>query len=436
MIKSFKYFYILFALLVCNNAAARDASSFMNDWGVPAEFPMCQNSDTFNALIGPEREVCKGESATEGGGGQRAKSTCSVQGSKYVYGISMMVARIVNSHGAYFCPTVIGGDKKGGWDWGNISWNKPYTTRYYESPEINNSDCFWVCKSGYHGNECAQTSYDGCNFNQLKRENYDGAEKYSLANASQDIETDVAMFHAGVKDRCGRKSKSPFEHDVILVISDWLENGHGVYAQPFVVHPDYYGNHYSSGPGYIKAYEISEPILLCRSGYVSNNAGDSCVPLDSEACALEEARSTGTTCPTFTNDKFNDTTMEWYYADSCPNNYNYTGGFAFRCTDPDYGFKSATELFCIECPEDKRNGISEDGVCIKCETGQIFDSSVKGNCVTATALDKDRMRFGPHQSASTPLTQQCWTMADTDEYADCVFNTENRANRSLMEKYK
>ena len=394
MIKSFKYFYILFALLVCNNAAARDASSFMNDWGVPAEFPMCQNSDTFNALIGPEKEVCKGESATEGG--EKSDSKCSVHGNYYVRGISMMVARIVNSHGAYFCPTVIGGDKKGGWEWGNISWNKPYTTRYYESPEINNSDCFWVCKSGYHGNECAQTSYDGCNFNQLKRENYDEAEKYSLANASQDIETDVAMFHAGVKDRCGRKSKSPFEHDVILVISDWLENGHGVYAQPFVVHPDY----------------------------------------DSEACALEEARSTGTTCPTFTNDKFNDTTMEWYYADSCPNNYNYTGGFAFRCTDPDYGFKSATELFCIECPEDKRNGISEDGVCIKCETGQIFDSSVKGNCVTATALDKDRMRFGPHQSASTPLTQQCWTKADTDEYADCVFNTENRANRSLMEKYK
>lgn len=58
------------------------------------------------------------------------------------------IARHITDKGAKFCKTIIDADRSN-------CYGDPYTTYY----EPTTTDCFWLCKEGYYGNECTETSF-------------------------------------------------------------------------------------------------------------------------------------------------------------------------------------------------------------------------------------------------------------------------------------
>lgn len=453
-----KKLIIFVMIILCSaNAYAWDASSYADAWGAPATVSTCGSQDLVAASIGADR-ACGVYGAEndypEGDMCNLWYSPCRVNESKYVHGYSMLIARELNENGAYFCPTVVGSNKKGGWELSKTGDDKPYVTIYRETAAVNAQSCFWVCKSGFHGDGCQETTANLCDTKSISRADWDD-EKYEIVKASQNVEDEVAMF-ANATDECGATCRStgcsPREHDIVLAVSDWLTDGHGVKVQPFVIMASYdpgkvrirnkkYSNRsdacrsgnyrgWNYGPGRVTVYAVGTPTILCKTGYRPNFQNDDCIPVDETVCNVTAAIEGGTTCDSKNEqyasfDAFDSSTMEMHYfdADSC---------YGVLCSQAGYGFNPQTGVAeCIDCGlTDIRNGIDNYGRCVRCNTGQIFNSAT-GKCVSAVALDWNRLKYGPNKSEQTPINQQCWTQPDQYSYSDCVWGNSESTGKLI-----
>lgn len=413
-----KNLIIFVMIILCSaNAYAWDASSYANAWGAPATVSTCGNLDNAEAVIGPNKAECFG-------GKDNNNDDCKVSGNYYMVGLMMMVARDLNENGAYFCPTIITCDRNR-WEMGQTSDKKPYWTIYKELSNVSSSDCIWLCKSGYSGVGCQERTNNVCNPTKISRSKWDDESFYMKGNV-KDVEDVVAMFAQSEKASCVRYVSgvwpSPMEHDMILAVSGWTSSGHGVFVSPFVARSDFYSTRYSGGPGTSFAYSVGTQTLLCASGYEPNFNNSDCIPVDESLCAVTEAMENNTTCNAknasyASLDAFDSSTMELHYFD--------TGGCqGIICSQAGYGFdpNNIARPTCIDCgmDDDARNGIDKYGRCVRCDVGQIFNKT-SNTCITATALDWNRLKFGPGKSASTPIIEQCWTQPDQYSYSDCVW---------------
>ena len=441
--------FFIFALFATPAAYAWDASALRDAWGAPS-LDTCGKMDLGNAAVGGARDICAVPDSEELGNG---RDLCRVGDSFYVRGFTMLIARELNENGAYFCPTVIGTSKKR-WELSRTGWNQPYWTVYYEVPGSGSgvNGCFWVCKDGYHGDRCQSTETDTCNTAKITRDNWgvaysgtssdaDDEDGFAIKKATRGVESEVAMFYEGVKDACGNKCRgvrcSPYEHDMVLAVVDWLPGQHGVKVQPFVIRGGFdpeknteWGSKggvdstggncwgWNCGPGRGVAYAVgSTQTILCRTGYEPNFTNTDCVAVDPDVCDVLEAINDGTTCST--SDGYHDfgeydpETMEMHFFDDC---------WGYLCKTTGYGFDpGASRATCVDCGvSDMRNGIDKYGNCVRCDVGKIFNSTT-GTCVTATALSRDRLYYGPGKDENTAVIKQCWVEPDKYSYSECVW---------------
>ena len=417
-----KKLIIFVMIILCSaNAYAWDASALRDAWGVPADVSTCGDPDIGDAAIGADRAVCKGGTKNDSG-------TCKI--GDFRVGFMMLIARDLNENGGYFCPTVIAGNKHR-WQLGNTSDKRPYWTVYYEPSEVQSSDCLWLCKPGYFGTNCQETTSKTCNPTEIKESLWNDITIKGNVRVAED---DVAMFSQSVKASCVRWIKgvwpSPMEHDAILAVSRWTDSKHGVWVSPFIARADFYDGHWSEGPGVAMAYHVGHETLLCMEGYEPNFTNTDCVPIDSDLCEIVQAVNSGTTCQT--SDGYRDfgdydpETMETRFFED-----GDKGCWGMLCTTPGYGFDpSASRATCVDCGvSDLRNGIDKYGNCVRCDVGEIFDSAT-GTCLTATALSRDRLYYGPGKDENTAVIEQCWVEPDMYSYSDCVWgNSESTGVR-------
>ena len=365
-------------------------NSLKSSWKNPV-MSYCNNSNMGNSTIGRDKDVCKGNYSIDA----NSPGQC-VLGDDM--GVLMLVAREVNENGARFCPTTIYAEKEKRRD----AWT------LYAEPAQGSQACYWLCKPGFGGDSCQSTETTGCDSAPLHRDNFNNL---TMARDPQ-VESAVAMFHWDEYDHCnaeGIESRKQ-EHDMILAVSDWLPGGHGAWATPFVIRAVREGN--KSKRGGINAWPAGEATLLCKNGYTANAAGNDCIAIDGPACSLTQ------TCSNWPSNGFDEATMELEFNDNM-------GCYTYRCREKGYAFPSLADRTCQPCTENLRGGASpDDGVCIQCDIGYIFDADSPSTnyCVAAVAYDKAAMQYGTGQSKETPLNNQCWMIAEAEAYSDCVKN--------------
>lgn len=354
----------------------------------------CSKSDTGDATIGANKDICIGNYSID----RNSPSQC-VLGDDM--GVLMLVAREVNENGAKFCVTTIYAEheKKGD------AWT------LYAEPAEGTQQCHWLCKPGYTGEKCQGTTLNGCDSVQFLRSDFD---KYKMAR-SIGVESSIAMFHWNQYKSCGVHADQ--EHDMILVVSKWLEGGHGAWATPFVIRAR--REDYKSRKGGIDAWPAGESTLLCKNGYTANAAGNDCVAIDEATCAITQL------CSGWSSNSYDQSTMKLSY-DSEKKCYQY------RCNNAGYAFPSTTDKTCQACFTNVRGGASPvDGTCVQCAVGQIFDETATdtGYCRATTSYSSTDLQYGKgktrnNTSTSTASTKSlstaCWTFVSADDYKKCV----------------
>ena len=388
MISNNKIFLFLFlcVLVPCGAfASGKDISALKASWKNP-KMSYCYWSDLKNATIGKDKDTCKGGYSID----NNTPSQCSLDGSNM--GVLMLVARDVNEHGAYFCPTTIHAKHR---SQGN-AWT------LYAEPAQGTQSCYWLCKTGYSGDHCGKTTSDGCDSVPLKRSDFDNL---TMSNSPQ-VETSISMFHLGERDSCDVNYNQ--EHDMILAVSDWLPSGHGAWATPFVVRArrEAYDNDKSG----VEVWAAGEATLLCKNGYTANAAENDCVAIDEAACGLTKM------CENWPSILFDTTTMVLEYNSD-------EGCYKYRCRESGYAFLSSEDKTCQPCATNLRGGVLEDdGTCVICDVGKIFDSNAvsTGFCSETVAYDKRVLQYGKGKDKHTDIAQQCWTILEPTDYINCV----------------
>ncbi len=347
----------------------------------------CLGSNMGDATIGRDRETCKGNYSIDA----NSPGQCVLVDDM---GVLMLVAREVNENGARFCITTIYAEHK----------KKGNAWTLYAEPAQGSQQCHWLCKPGFSGEGCANTTPTGCDSTPFRRDDFNS---YTMARDPQ-VESAVAMFHWNEYKGCGVHKGQ--EHDMILAVSDWLDGGHGAWARPFVIRARREG--WKSVRGGIEAWPAAEATLLCKNGYTANAAGTDCIPVDETACALAQ------TCSNWPSNGFDSATMIMEYN-------NNMGCYQYRCRESGYAFPSTTNRTCQECALNMRGGPSPvDGTCIKCDVGQIFDekASATGFCIPTDGYTKTDLQYGKAKTKSDQpdVSRQCWTIQAPDDYKICV----------------
>lgn len=427
--------FFIFALFATPAAYAWDASALRDAWDVPDSYDRCAAmSIQMETAVGKHADVCYRGGRDDGSG------YCEVGGNRYVRGTMMLVALELNENGAYFCPTVIGSDKKKGWEKARRDWNRPYVTIYRQQSNVQvTKQCFWACKPGYFGDRCSETEVRLCDVNEISSSTYG---ELLVDGSDFNVEQRIAMFEASTKERCAN-NVSPSEHDVILGVSRFTNGKHGVFVQPFVASARWYD--WNKGPGYINVTPIGLEQLLCMDGYEPNFTNTDCVAVNPDICDVVVAADGGNTC----GDKygefydlgdFNAETMELHFFGSEPA-YSSSGKhvatvhyncWGILCTTPGYGFDpNVSRATCVDCGvSDPRNGVNWFGKCVRCDVGEIFDSAT-GTCLTATALSRDRLYYGPGKDENTAVIEQCWVEPDMYSYSDCVWGNSGSTGKLI-----
>ena len=410
------FIFALFATPAAYASSGFDASSFLQYWKgnvTSVSMSYCSASVPKESTIGVEKFECTGDHKNDNCGNDTRWTQCMM----------MMIAQQINDKGAYFCPTNFCATKSH-WERTNKEKN-PVITRYFMPDNADTSDCMWLCKSGYSGDRCQISSYEynGANPESITRDSFDDL---SLKSPHNNVEHQVAMFHGSSVDKHTCKRKQPVEHDMILAISGWTVGGHGVKVQPFIVRSDFDLWYY--GPAWPVVTAVGGETLLCQSGYVANSNGTDCEAVDPELQQMvQDAGNTGAfqdlLCDGFSMGDFSSVDKEWFWHNSCTRDgHANTGGYAFRCIETGYGFTvGADAKNCSDCNLDSpRNGLDSLGNCVRCPNGQIFSAADDG-CAAVTALDRNRLYYGPGKDDSTPINDQCWIAADSSDYSECVW---------------
>ena len=456
--------FLLIAMFIPMGARAYNVdASTAAEWGVTSttwsgDIISCATTNFLNtATIGYNKDKCYGTNAQQGSDNCLMTGTgfYSLKGKGEHYGSTgmiLMVAREVNANGAYFCPTVlVSGRKK--WDEAGVKGDRGWKVRFFNpkgsdaQTSLGVSECIWLCKPGWHGDKCRQSTYNGCAKTKLLRKNYDTIINTSWRSSTKTadaVDSQIAQFTSGGTSRTVCVKNWPRSYfNNILIISEWLDSGNGVFARPTIIGAKS-GDKKWYGAGIFAVNQPYPEILLCQSGYTANADNTDCVPVDAKLCAVSNDSGTNpdaNLCEQYDSANYdNGVTMEIVENTSCKTHSGGDGGYMYRCKDTTQGFDNmvyslSRGLNCIDCPVDARRGINTYGFCIECPVGELFDNSdTTDYCVRAAALDKNRMRYGMNKSASTPLTQQCWTLIDPEEYVNCIWSRNNMMTLSATNR--
>lgn len=434
--------FLLIAMFIPMGARAYNVdASTAAEWGVTStawsgDMRQCATTQFLkDSTIGYKKANCYGTQTDQ---------QCKMSGGNFktccTTGTMLMVARDVNANGAYFCPTVVVSGRSR-WDYATTKAND-WRVRFY-NPLTSNipTECIWLCKPGYHGDKCRQSTYNGCTKTKLLRNKYDFLQFNGSNVDLVAVDSQIAEFSYGDNYRgvCTKNwPRSRWKN--VLIISTWLASGNGVFVRPTIIGAKS-GNKKWDGPGVLAVNQPYPEILLCQSGYTANADNTDCVPVDAKLCAISNDSGTNpdaNLCEQYDSANYdNGVTMEIVENTSCKTHSGGDGGYMYRCKDTTQGFDNmvyslSRGLNCIDCPVDARRGINTYGFCIECPVGELFDNSdTTDYCVPATALDKSRMRYGMNKNAGTPLTQQCWTLIDPEEYVNCVWSVTRGGGLSM-----
>ena len=416
-------FLSLFAALVATPCLAeKNVSNLASSWGGGSQ-KTCQshtidllNSDGGAVYSNTNALPCIGYSRSEG---CQERKTNNKWDDEYV--TLMMLAKDVNSHGALFCPIQI------------VARNarkEPAWLKYQNNPD-DTTKCTWLCQEGWSGAQCMDPISESTRYADEQRDdtlfqpqNYDTITAYKPTN---NFNTNVPSFFGISKAGCGHNDSEAEEHMTSLMIVGWLNNGHGAYAR--LVTARSYEEGWKDNTSWPVLYPASEskPVLVCKNGYKPNTQKTDCVPIPTPDSDVPEENSAGITVDGVTIDTvapvtetnlcfgwqetFNDEIHEFYKGDNAT-------CYVYRCKTPGFGFADDRKVQCIECTSNTRSGIdSSTGKCVKCNNGEIFDSSLN-RCKKLKQITRDQLLYGNKPAtASNP----CWQKLGS-EYADCVLN--------------
>lgn len=354
------------------------------------------------------------------------------------YGVIYYVAHEMHEGGALFCKTIIGADR------GNCH-GKPYTT-YYKSGD----NCFWLCKSGYHGAGCAKVNTgnaDTCqSFERFTAHTF--TNKLSNYTRGTDVDKQIPMFFQGVYKVCGGSiecfnSAHSQEHDVVLAIKDIIKettdgNKLTFNVQPLVVRAAGVRGCYNRGQyhGWPLTDWVGTQNNLCPEGWILGSDGKCTVDSASDVCKLSNL------CGGFPKEKYIPTehTLQKSEMAAC---------FEYRC-NKGTAFKAKDDLTCTPCaPTDAEIPelyyVPKDGLCYSCNKGQwpVFtymkDSNGKDTsivdvveCKEATPFTHNELQYGQKTVPDTVEPTQCWTKTNPDDFFGCV--TGKCSNGKTWEK--
>ena len=334
------------------------------------------------------------------------------------YGVLMMVAIGASDGGAYFCPvSVIGKNKDKDHSW----------TRYFSAG--SESDCVWLCKPGYTGENCGQKNTDAvktCDSTRLFQSNYDSV--HAVGDKGKDVENEVLMKVANkyldcYKNNPGKPSDKSFkkgqEHDAVLAISGWLDSGHGAWVRSYMIRAERTG--WDNMSSWVDVYAASDSaVLACKDGYKINYAGNDCVPIDNSVCG-DVNWCSGWNESNLKSDKHVQKKMG-----AC---------VQWRCKETGYALSKSGASQCVECGTSQRDGVNPiDGTCVNCPEGMFFSATAKdsGYCSKAYALYKSDLMYGSGGSGAD-IKDQCWTKIDIDEYKECILGADFKSYESVAD---
>lgn len=306
-----------------------------------------------------------------------------------------IIANKIVEHGGYFCPYQL--------QCANKRKKKKSWTMYYWPNGFDYSKCAWLCEDGYAGENCQpQTSTpatcDSTTYNTSNGGKFAGISLKTSGGDSNQKEGEVTGFNVWGSDP---------ECDVILGVTKFLQ--HGVMAAPVRVCCG--RDNWKEIDSFVSSVSLADGVkqkLLCANGYKANAAGTDCEPI-TEECKISNL----TFCTNFPKDEYNPAIHRLDDTSSDCAKY--------FCSEPDTAFPALGDTSCVECSTGVKGGANTtNGVCVKCQTGEYFDQD-SNSCETAAAYSKSDMQYGKGQTKNTvSLEEQCWTMVDPQDYADCV----------------
>lgn len=304
-----------------------------------------------------------------------------------------MVAQKIVEHGGYFCPYQI--------QCANKNKKRASWTMYYYPTGYASVGCSWICEPGYGGENClSKTSYASCDtkiYGTNKGQKFGGLSLKTSGGNSNQKESEVSGFNQWGTDP---------ESDVVLGIVRFMN--HGVVAGPVKITCD--RNGYKDAKSFVKSVDaaVGNQKLLCANGYTANSSGTDCEPISADACATQ-------------NLKFCDNFPRGNYDSSLHTIQESTGCAKYFCTDTTKAFPKIGDFSCSDCSTSIKGGVSKiNGVCVKCQTGQYFDSNTS-TCQSADAYTKSDLQYGKNVIKNDKtVTDQCWTMVTPDDYRKCV----------------
>ena len=217
------------------------------------------------------------------------------------YGIMLMVARETSEGGARFCPMAINAENR---NKGKKTWT------YYHGLSGN---CVWLCHEGFTGEQCnlRTENVKNCDSTMLKRSDYDNLtlpSRKDVPNIEDFVPNFLANHHENCKAQDGQGFKTDTETDWILIISDWLNSGHGAYVQVHEIRARWKNGDVTQ----VEATHSvgSKPVLGCKNGYKPNSAGTDCVPIKDDLCGIS---SPSTSQNTSTSETGTESSATKYY---------------------------------------------------------------------------------------------------------------------------
>lgn len=343
-------------------------------------------------------DACVGNSAMKNGQCVGWADNMSNRGTYSDEGATLLfIAQKVTTKGAKFCLTQVQGANKDK----NKGVDGPWLV--YFAAANNQQHCFWLCKSGYGGPECSESaSGKVCDSTEISRNAF---SKYKISTSStSNLESTDWMFGRW-RHACNAHGWD--EHEGFLAISGWLPSKHGAKVAPMMAWADRSG--WSDMDSTAIIWTVAESTVMCAPGYKPNPAGTDCETIDATACQVQN----GTFCEGFSRDKFN---ADIHRLDTS----NPKGCLRYFCSDSNKAFPSTNSVSCEDCAHGVKGGPHKDnGVCVKCETGQYFDD-VTSTCKTATGLSKTDLQYGKGKSKSADVKSECWVKTAPSEYKACV----------------
>lgn len=305
-------------------------------------------------------------------------------------------------------------------------------TRYAPAKSVA-SACQIFCADGYYGSDCskkadAKTEVTTPATNTWNAASYAFDSSYSGDTTYESKTLQKAMY------LYAHKYYNEHEADILLGVTNFLKNG--VKVAPIAV---LCGSRRKKKDDHIFVKIQSEPsgeVLLCSQGYVPNADKTDCVtPTDIEQISGVVVQNEDGSFTKKTEEKsislYDTLKAKPGFDENIHQIVNTGSTLAIACKNPSHGFVSVDSLQCAECVvgTSKKSGISKQangigyGVCVKCQTGQIFNATA-GKCETARGLSRSDMQYGQNDQTKTSLVvNQCWTkISDFEAYRKCVLS--------------